>query len=114
VTPNYAVVDGAGRVYVSDSNVRGIYRFELDGSGELWCDEPFNFANGLALAPDGRSLTVAETSLPGLTRMPIGADGSAGPAETVVARSGVLPDGVPAVPVGCSTSAATSPARSSA
>src|SRR5215203_1171138 len=53
--------DAEGRLYVSDSHAfkdpgPGIFRFELDGPGELWYEEPVNFANGLAFSPDGRHL----------------------------------------------------------
>ena len=63
---NYPAFDAAGNLYVSDSHAfkepgPGIFRFSSDGSGGLWYGEPVNFANGLALSPDGDHLYVAET-----------------------------------------------------
>src|SRR3712207_5048041 len=61
---NYPAFDTEGRLYVSDSHAfkepgPGIFRFDPDGSGELWYDEQINFANGLALYDN--YLYVAET-----------------------------------------------------
>lgn len=52
-----------------------------------------NFANGLALSPDGRFLYVVETFARAITRIPIQDDGSAGPKEHV-AHVGRVPDGL--------------------
>jgi sugar lactone lactonase YvrE len=97
--PNYPAVDERGRVYVSDSHGfhdpgPGVFRFEQDGSGELWYGEPVDFAHGLALAPDGASLYVVETFGRNVFRVPIEEDGSAGAREHVVHLPGVLPDGI--------------------
>src|SRR5262245_39273829 len=64
--PNSLAFDADGRLYVSDSHGfkdpgPGVFRFEPGGEGELWCAEVFDFANGIALAPDGSSLHVDET-----------------------------------------------------
>ncbi len=88
-----------GRLYVSDSNAfkepgPGIFRFSPDGSGELWYAEPINFANGLALGPDGRHLYVAETFGNAVFRIPIQEDGSAGTRKEIVSLPGALPDGL--------------------
>lgn len=88
-----------GELYVSDSNAfkepgPGIFRFEPDGTGELWYSEPINFANGLALSPDGRYLYVAETFGYAIFRIRIEEDGSAGAREEVAKIPGVLPDGL--------------------
>jgi sugar lactone lactonase YvrE len=98
-TPNYPAFDVEGRLYVSDSNIMkepgpGVYRFGPDGSGELWYRDPANFANGLALSPDGSHLYVAETFGHAVFRVPIGADGGAGMREEVASFPGVLPDGL--------------------
>lgn len=99
VTPNFAAVAGDGTVYVSDSNRQGepgggVYRFAPDGSGGMWSAGPLDFANGLALAPDGSAVYVVESFLPGVSRIPIGADGAAGPPERVVPLPGTVPDGI--------------------
>ena len=96
---NYPAFDAEGRLYVSDSNAfkepgPGIFRFDPDGAGELWYDEPVNFANGLAFSPDARHLYVAETFANAVFRLPIEEDGSAGVREEVASLPGVLPDGL--------------------
>ncbi|HEY9410378.1 MAG TPA: SMP-30/gluconolactonase/LRE family protein [Jiangellaceae bacterium] len=99
VTPNFPVVAPDGSLYVSDSNVQGepgpgVYRIAPDGSGTLWFHDALNFANGLALSPDGAYVYVVETFRPGVSRIPIRPDGSAGPLESVVELAGSLPDGI--------------------
>jgi gluconolactonase len=96
---NFPAFDSEGRLYVSDSHAfkepgPGIFRFNPDGSGELWYDEPINFANGLALSADGRHLYVAETFGNAVFRVAIADDGSAGIREEVASLPGVLPDGL--------------------
>ena len=96
---NYPVFDAEGRLYVSDSHAfkepgPGIFRFDRDGSGELWYDEQINFANGLAFSPDGYHLYVAETFGNAIFRVPLEEDGSAGAREDVAHLPGVLPDGL--------------------
>jgi sugar lactone lactonase YvrE len=97
--PNFPVFDDAGRLYVSDSHAfkepgPGIFRFDPDGKGELWYAEPLNFANGLALSPDGRYLYVSETFGNTVSRISIEDDGSAGAREEIASLPGVLPDGL--------------------
>jgi sugar lactone lactonase YvrE len=96
---NYPAFDAEGNLYVSDSHAfkepgPGIFRFSADASGELWYDEPVNFANGLAFSPEGDHLYVAETFARAIFRIPIEGDGSAGSREEVVRLPGALPDGL--------------------
>ncbi len=96
---NFPAFDSEGRLYVSDSHAfkepgPGIFRFDPDGSGELWYDEPLNFANGLAFSPDGRYLYVAETFGNAILRIPIKDNGSPGRREEVASLPSVLPDGL--------------------
>jgi gluconolactonase len=99
--PTYPVVDPARRVlYVSDSigfgeEGPGLWRFDLaSGRGRLWCAEPMQFANGLALTPEADALYVAETFARRITRIAIGPDGEpAGRTEAATDLPG-LPDGV--------------------
>ncbi|MEJ1935025.1 SMP-30/gluconolactonase/LRE family protein [Nostoc sp. NIES-2111] len=99
--PNYPVVDPARRaLYVSDSigfgeEGPGVWRFDLvTGHGRLWCTEPMQFANGMALTPEGDALYVAETFARRITRIAIGPDGEpAGRSDVAVDLPG-LPDGV--------------------
>jgi sugar lactone lactonase YvrE len=99
VTPNCPAVAPDGTVYVSDSHIQGeprpgVYRFAPDGSGGLWYGGSLNFANGLAVSPDGTAVFVVESFRPGITRIPIRADGSAAEAEPVVTLEGTVPDGI--------------------
>jgi gluconolactonase len=99
VQPNYPVFDAAGNLYVSDSRAWGqnnglIYRFRPGGEGEVWCTTPSYYTNGMALSADGRYLYVVETCLPGVSRIPIKKDGSAGERELVVVLPKTAPDGV--------------------
>jgi gluconolactonase len=96
---NYPAFDIEGRLYVSDSHAfkepgPGIFRFDPDGVGELWYGVPINFANGLALSPDGGYLYVAETFGNAVFRVPIKGNGSAGAREEVASLPGMLPDGL--------------------
>ena len=100
-TPNFAVVDAARDcLYLSDSRPLAepgvaIWRVALaDGAAEPWHPGPLDFANGMALTAAGDALYVAETWARRIVRVPIAADGSAGPAELVVETPGALPDGV--------------------
>jgi gluconolactonase len=97
--PNFVAVAPDGTVYVSDSHRQGepgggVYRFAPDGSGGLWSATPLNFANGLALAPDGAAIYVVESFRPGVTMIPIGADGAAGSPVPVLSLPGTVPDGI--------------------
>jgi gluconolactonase len=97
--PNYPAFDAGGRLYVSDSHAfgvpgPGIWRLDRDGRAELWYDRDVTFANGLAIAADGRSLYVAETFASRVFRVPIREDGSAGEREEVATVPGSLPDGI--------------------
>ena len=97
MTPNFPVVDHERNcLYVSNSvnDAPGIWRFDLDtGSGFMWYDRPLGFGNGMALAPDGNTLYVAETFARRISRIPILADGRPGEKE-VVAHVDALPDGL--------------------
>lgn len=98
VTPNYPVFDAAGRLYVSDSGNWGradgrIIAVETDGRVRTINTEASAFTNGLALSPDGDWLYVVETSLPGVSRIPV-AYGSSGERELVVHIPQTVPDGL--------------------
>lgn len=104
--PNAPAVDAkTGRLFVSDSHDSaqagpGIWQFDLaTGKGALWYDQPLRFANGIALAPDGGSLYVAETFARRISRIPILSDGSPGEKETVT-QLDALPDGLAFDPQG--------------
>ncbi len=101
LVPNYPVVDERrGVLYVSDSrgnnNVGpGVFRFDLTtGEGGVWCSAPFDFANGMALAPDGRGLFVVESDRAQVSYVPINEDGSAGTPTVAIANTRNVPDGL--------------------
>lgn len=99
LNPNYPVFDALGTLYVSDSGEwpsggGRIYRLPPSGAAELWSTAAPHFTNGLAISPDGDYLYVAESTLPGITRIPILEDGSAGDAEIVTLLPGTVPDGL--------------------
>lgn len=99
VGPNFVAVDSEGRIYVSDNGVPhepgpGVYRFRPSGEGELWHPGPLNFANGMALSADERTLYVSESWARRITAVEIGEDGERGGQRTVVELPGMIPDGL--------------------
>jgi sugar lactone lactonase YvrE len=97
--PNYAVFDLQGNLYVSESGafreVTGkILKFDSEGKGIIWHDGPFNFANGMALSNDQRHLLVVSSWLPGVERIAIQDDGSAGQREVYCTLPQTVPDGL--------------------
>lgn len=99
VTPNYPVFDGQGNLYVSDSGdwmqCNGcIFRVRPGGETEVVCDEPLNFANGMALSPDRTELYVVLSLLPGVGKVKLYQGGRVGPMEPVVELPHVVPDGI--------------------
>lgn len=99
LTPNYPAFDAAGNLYVSDSgqwygNDGCIFVVRPDGETVLFTDQITNFPNGLALSPDGTWLYVVVSLHPGIVRVRIEADGSAGAVEPVVDLPRNVPDGI--------------------
>jgi sugar lactone lactonase YvrE len=96
--PNYPALSADERfLYVSDTREQGpgIWRFDLwTGQVILWLREDCRAANGLALAPDGSALFLVESKLPGITRIPILANGLAGKKEPLVEMPDNEPDGL--------------------
>lgn len=107
LVPNYPVVDEKrGVLYVSDSRGNnnigpGVYRYDLrTGEGGVWCSAPMDFANGMALAPDGNGLYVVESDRAQVSHVPINADGSAGTPTVAIADTRMVPDGLAIAPDG--------------
>ena len=97
--PNYPVFDAQGNLYVSDSGEWGgtsgrIYRITPSGETQLWSEATPHFTNGLALDSTGSYLYVVESTLPGISRVPILQNGTAGIPELVVEMSMTVPDGI--------------------
>ncbi len=107
LVPNFPVVDERrGVLYVSDSrgnnNVGpGVFRYDLrTGEGGVWSTSPMDFANGMAMAPDGQGLYVVESDRSQVSYVPINADGSAGAARVAVSGVNNVPDGLAFAPDG--------------
>jgi gluconolactonase len=99
IIPNYPVFDGQGNLYVSDSRNWGqknglIYRIRPGGESEIWSKASGEYPNGLALGLDDRYLYVVESTLPGISRIEILPDGTAGEREIVVEMPRTVPDGI--------------------
>lgn len=98
--PNHLAFARDGRLFVSDSGAQGkvcgkIYRFDSDGEGGVWHRGPFNFTNGIAVGPGEDAVYACCTWLPGVERVEIRPDGSAGK-RSVYAKlpARALPDGL--------------------
>lgn len=107
LVPNYPVVDEKrGVLYVSDSRGNdnigpGIFRYDLaTGKGGVWSHAPMDFANGMAMAPDGQGLYVVESDASQVSYVPIAPDGSAGAARVAVSGVSNVPDGLAFAPDG--------------
>jgi gluconolactonase len=99
ILPNFAAFDRAGNLYVTDSGNShaddgAIYRVEPGGATAVWSTDLPRYPNGCCLNAEGDVLYVAESHFPGVSRIPILADGSAGTPETVVELPGTVPDGI--------------------
>ena len=97
--PNHLAFTRDGTLYITDSGafrqVSGkIFRFDSDGRGEVWHPGPFNFANGIAIAPQRDAVFVVCTWLPGVERVEIKGDGSAGKRRVWARMPKALPDGL--------------------
>jgi len=99
VLPNGLTFAADGTLYFSDSgewqeNDGRIYAVSPAGVTRVWSTAATAFPNGLALDPDGRWLYVVESSLPGVSRIEVLADGSAGERELLAEMPETFPDGV--------------------
>ena len=99
--PNYAAFARDGTLYVSDSGTfrhtdGRILRFDRDhgGRGCVWHAGPFNFANGLALAPDECALYVVCSFAHCVERVEILPDGRAGRRAVFAELPKTIPDGL--------------------
>lgn len=97
--PNYISFTRNGKLFVSESGafrqVSGkIFCFDEDGNGVIWHHGPFNFANGLALDAAENFLYVTCTWLPGVERITLNEDGTAGIREVFCTLPQTCPDGI--------------------
>ena len=98
---NYPAFDRQGNMYVSES---GDWSGEINGylhkippgggTAELWYPEAVDSPNAIALDAEEDHLYFVETFGPGIARIEIKADGSAGAFERVVHMPRHVPDGI--------------------
>lgn len=98
ICPNYGVFDAAGNYYVTDSGnwkKRNGYllRFTPDGKGRVLAG-PFGYANGLALADNGKFLFMVESDTNSVLRFEIRPDNSMGAPASYATDCGRFPDGL--------------------
>jgi gluconolactonase len=96
--PNYLAFAEDGTLYVTDSggwkeDSGLIYRVLPGGETEVWTRALHLFPNGCCLSIEGDALIVVESVVPGVSRVPIRSDGSAGE-PSLIAEVPVVPDGV--------------------
>lgn len=101
VCTNYPVFDREGNMYLSDSGdwsdtVNGYIYKIAPGGGEakLWFSEPVDTPNGMAIDAEEKYLYFVETFGPGIARIAIKEDGSAGAFERVIHMPRHVPDGI--------------------
>jgi gluconolactonase len=97
--PNFAAYDDDGTLFVTDSGEWGaddgaVLRLRPDGTTEVWTRELGAFPNGCCLTAGGDALLVVESRARRVMRLPIQADGSAGPSSLVADLTGSQPDGI--------------------
>lgn len=98
-TPNALAFDRAGNLFVTDSGEYlehdgVVFKVAPGGETTVWARQACRYPNGCCLDAAGTSLLVAESYRPGVVRIPIGDDGSAGPIETIIEVPGTVPDGI--------------------
>ncbi len=99
VTPNFAVFDQAGNLYVTDSggwheNNGCVFRVRPTGETEVVSSTASEFPNGLALGPDGRELFVVLSNTGSVVKMVLEEDGRVGTPLPVVTLPRAVPDGL--------------------
>lgn len=98
-TPNWPVFRRDGSLFFSDSgewaNDDGlVFLVAPNGETRVWSRLPRRFTNGLALDAPEEYLYVVESQLPGISRIKINEDGSAGTYEVFTLLEGTVPDGI--------------------
>ena len=97
--PNWPVFDDHGNLYVTDSggwksDDGHVVVIAPGGATSIWSPDVARFPNGACLSADGTALFVIESTHPGVSRIPIEPDGSAGAPQVVCELPGSVPDGI--------------------
>jgi len=100
---NDMVVDAAGRAYVGNfgydrhndepPKTTRIVRIDPDGRAQA-VGTGLTFPNGMVIAPDGRTLVVAETFVHRLSAFDVAPDGGLSNHRVFAALDGIYPDGI--------------------
>lgn len=98
VSPNFAVFDASGNLYVSDSGQwkKGngcLVRFNPAGEGEV-IGGPYGYCNGLALSADEKYLFMVESDTARILRFEIQTEGRLGSPQIYAETVGRVPDGL--------------------
>ena len=103
--PDDIAIDSQSNLYVTDLTLSGIWKISPEGKYSLWFSDamlqwppaPYytypEGANDLVIANDGKSILTVVEGGPGIVRVPINADGSAGRPEWVARNTNYL-DGI--------------------
>jgi gluconolactonase len=99
VVPNQPAFLPSGQLLFTDSGAWGeddgcIFGVDPPGRTTVADTTCSRFPNGLAVSPDESTLAVVETTLPGVSELSIGSDGSLHDRRVVVEMPGTVPDGV--------------------
>jgi gluconolactonase len=101
VFPNDLVIDGAGRLFVTDTVGGRVYQVQSRNNARFWAESPLLLgnvaspgplgipigANGIVLSPSEDAVFVAVSEGERIVRIPIRGDGSAGPVSVVAQNS---------------------------
>ena len=98
-SPNFPTFDAAGNLYISASgdwegNNGVIYRIAPGGETTVWSTSLPHYTNGSCFNASRDTLYVAESLLPGVSRVKLLPDGSAGEPELVAPIPDSIPDGL--------------------
>ena len=97
--PNDLAFLPSGELLFSDSGNWGgddgcIYAVGRDGSTRVVDTTCAAYPNGLCVSPDGSEIAVVESTLPGVSVVSLGADGSLSDRRVLVELPGTVPDGL--------------------
>jgi gluconolactonase len=95
INPNHAVFDPQGRMYVTDSghwhaDDGYLFTIDPDGTARIVDERPRHFPNGLFLDFEQGELYIAESTMPGITKLRLRDNAF----ETLAELSGMVPDGL--------------------